>query len=618
MITNWFDIIYLTFIKNGEDVDNDKYNEICTEDDELNAFDDAKKKADHFYEFINKQQLSTATTALFTQDWAMNVKYSEDNNDYINNAWDVLRNLSFDDEHTAQYNEMLARIIKTKGRYADKTYHLTDKDNQENEDADVIPSAESIIEQFNVLKTQKPSMRNILHIYYNTDYISKLSDIKLSSVRLMPPYAYIETVVRVLTTIADINRIITDESSKIFEAIASDYDNDEELLKAIAAVKDIKLGEDTLTTVFDAKKIYDLLNYITTNFKANDHLLKDKLNELLESKDLGEIGRSDIYREAYETRGSLIDAATTADIDYTKQADKIKQDAFVIVSKILEELKEYIDDIYNNVSIFYSNLVTNHVHPNNADYTMGDCLSKWKGFLNSELYKSPNYGKNLIDDVKGNITPAIYDKLDDQYKELLNRDVALNAVEIIRDVDFDKKTGIPEGLFIQKDVVPDYQTQAKQWAALTAYLLSFFGNNYSEKTIEMAKAVKKFWYDAACVMIYALTSPNAKRITVSGGRRVAESYYNRYDDIMLFEKTVIMKQFADMTQVFNRVYQNFKDIIDNKVTFKDFVKDVLNSFKEVKQDEQKPVADANVAQEVNKNRELTGEVKQAVASVANS
>ena len=46
--------------------------------------------------------------------------------------------------------------------------------------------------------------------------------------------------------------------------------------------------------------------------------------------------------------------------------------------------------------------------------------------------------------------------------------------------------------------------------------------------------------------------------------------------------------------------------------------DVLNSFKEVKQDEQKPVADANVAQEVNKNRELTGEVKQAFASVANS
>jgi len=243
--------------------------------------------------------------------------------------------------------------------------------------------------------------------------MSKLTDMTLSDNRLMPPYKYIETVVKVISTIADINRIIIDESSKIFETIVSDYNNDEELLKAVAAIQDVKLGEETLTTVFDSKNIYDLVNYVTTNFKANDHLLKDKLNDLLESKDLGEIGRSDVYKEVYETRGSLIAAAATADIDYTKQADKIKTDAFVIVSKVLEELKEYINDIYNHVAIFYSNLVNSHVHPNNADYTMDDCLSKWKGFLNSELYKSPNYGKNLIDDVKDNIAPAIYDKLDD-------------------------------------------------------------------------------------------------------------------------------------------------------------------------------------------------------------
>jgi len=131
----------------------------------------------------------------------------------------------------------------------------------------------------------------------------------------------------------------------------------------------------------------------------------------------------------------------------------------------------------------------------------------------------------------------------------------------------------------------------------------------------MAKAVKRYWYDAACVMIYALTSSNAKRITVSGGRRVAESSYNRYDDIMLFEKTVIMKQFADMTQVFNKVYKNFKSIIDDKKTFKDFVKQVWDSFKEVKKDEQQPTADASVAPADNTTQQLADEVKQAVADV---
>jgi len=67
MTTNWFDIIYLAFVKNGYTVDNDKYNEICSEEDEIDALEnDARKKADHFYDFINKQQLSTTTTALFT------------------------------------------------------------------------------------------------------------------------------------------------------------------------------------------------------------------------------------------------------------------------------------------------------------------------------------------------------------------------------------------------------------------------------------------------------------------------------------------------------------------------------------------------------------------------
>ena len=105
------------------------------------------------------------------------------------------------------------------------------------------------------------------------------------------------------------------------------------------------------------------------------------------------------------------------------------------------------------------------------------------------MYKH-EFGENLINDIKANVAPKAYDALEESFKKMLDKDKALDVIGILRELNIDDKTGVPEGLFVQKNIVVTLDEKIRQWESLAMYLRNFFSTDYNEnKRIEMAKVI---------------------------------------------------------------------------------------------------------------------------------
>jgi hypothetical protein len=73
---------------------------------------------------------------------------------------------------------------------------------------------------------------------------------------------------------------------------------------------------------------------------------------------------------------------------------------------------------------------------------------------------------------------------------MLDKDKALDVIGILRELNIDDKTGVPEGLFVQENIVVTLDEKIRQWESLAMYLRNFFSTDYNEnKRIEMAKVI---------------------------------------------------------------------------------------------------------------------------------
>ena len=82
---------------------------------------------------------------------------------------------------------------------------------------------------------------------------------------------------------------------------------------------------------------------------------------------------------------------------------------------------------------------------------------------------------------------------------------------------------------------------------------------------------------------------------------------------MIFEKTVIAQKYGDFKALFDKVYKNFIEL--KMKSFADFVTEIIDSFKDNEKNDKVQDVSTGISGETQK---LADEVKQAVASVANS
>jgi hypothetical protein len=256
---------------------------------------------------------------------------------YVQNAWDKVTALTFDEKNMNAYNELLARIVKTNGQYLDPDYKY-DEHQENNDDDKVIPSAESLIEQLNALKNETPSLRNILKVFYSADYLSDITLYEISAIHNLL------TVVRVAETLADTDRIENDSLTELFEIFEEKYNTDKEFLEVAEPVIDkITVGDTSLKSIFNAADIRDMLNHICSMFEEHDDILVKRMNVLLEDTHVKEGD----YQEAYQK-----------------------------TEEMLRKLTAYIKQLENDV-LYFNKALKESIHPNHMDFTVPECIAKW-------------------------------------------------------------------------------------------------------------------------------------------------------------------------------------------------------------------------------------------------
>ena len=158
------------------------------------------------------------------------------------------------------------------------------------------------------------------------------------------------------------------------------------------------------------------------------------------------------------------------------------------IEEMLRKLAAYAKQLENDV-LYFNKALKEPIHPNHMEFTVPECVAKWQGFISSDLYKH-EFGENLINDIKANVAPKAYDALEESFKKMLDKDKALDVIGILRELNIDDKTGVPEGLFVQENIVVTLDEKIRQWESLAMYLRNFFSTDYNEnKRIEMAKVI---------------------------------------------------------------------------------------------------------------------------------
>lgn len=421
MKKNWFDLIYYTVSKNYI-VTSDIFEEMCTLENDINAvgndrtYEQKKKKSELLYDWLNSRGIMNAKTVKTVNQWVSDKETRDKFYKFVDWAWDKLTALSFDEENMSVYNEILSRIIKTSGKYLEPDYKWDA--NQENSDNDkFIPSAEDLVKQLVNLQHETLSIRDILKIYYSFDYMSVIMSWSELANSQEPE---IMTVVSVAETLANTNRMENDTLSDLFELFfGKDYHTDNEFLNDAESVVDkITVGDTSLKSIFDVQNVRDMLNHVCSMFEEHDDILIRRMNILLDELDIKE----DDYQDAYQK-----------------------------IEEMLRKLVEYVRQLEQNV-LHFAKALKEPIHPNHMEFTVPECIAKWQGFISSDLYKH-EFGENLINDIKANVAPKAYDALEDSFKQMLNKDKALDVINILRELNLDDKTGVPEGLFVQENIV---------------------------------------------------------------------------------------------------------------------------------------------------------------------
>ena len=242
MRDNYFDYIYYVALCTGTEITPEFYKQICACEDVIDKQDNAITRSKLFVKFCNEHSLTNMTAVHASETWAAETHMRDSFYAHIKSIAESLKKLDFTDENISSYNELLDRVVRSKGRYIDVSYRMKDEDVADEDD--VTPVSNELIEKFNAIKNKDITLRDILDIYYKFPYFKKITeDVEANN---SPFKSYKEALIvrDVLKAINDVTRIDLDETTELFRVMIDQYENDEQFLaKLESAIKDVKVGD---------------------------------------------------------------------------------------------------------------------------------------------------------------------------------------------------------------------------------------------------------------------------------------------------------------------------------------------------------------------------------------
>ena len=506
-------------------------------------------------------------------------------------------------ENRELYLKSLSELIATKGR------SVNSKNRNKDVTFDLLP--EERLSEFVDLVSRLSSADDNAKTLSNLCKFSMLTGLNTLSYYEMTgkrnvTYNVIDVIVPALDAVSNVEKMVANEKSDIYEALIKDYGSDNELLVELsktnvsALYKEFKL--DSLKMALEKiQSVYVKKNILTG--KLDDILGDESICENFKKVLADATGNDDITPVfALECAISPEDAGISEPTKMKSVYDAVSDICDVVLKRLAEYAFSIEQNIVNTDAIMKDDFYLN----DKLVISLPTCVDKWKSFIESDMYRSELFGKPMDDAVKEIAHNILRGK---KYK-LLNKKNCSDIIKVLKNIDLTKPMSDDiRFAFNFSSVEPDVLVTSSAWLQLLQFIKKFFQEPFNVKQdAQMSNVTGKNYYSAACVLIYLKDGS----ITESYGEVVSAMVF---EGIAIFEEKSYVKYFNSLAKAIMDYIKDGKEGTRNVFTY---IKDNIKQFglpNKGAQEEVKPAVKVS-DEEAQKVADAAEEVKTAAANFA--
>ena len=562
---SWFDILYS--VKKSY-ADYDDFTNVANIATTLDGKSDESRVGD-LKSFLAQYHILRPSIVNIMQDA---IYYNTELDEAVRQTHEAIQKITLDNDKSAAYGEILARIIESNGRFINSERRDISMEVKELDDDSVF----RFIDSFNKLKTtQDKNLMSIIDFIVNNG----LQKVSLMNINGSKPNVdnNVEMLPYVLEFVQDVKSFNNTFKTAVYNVLIGDIRNDDEFLDEFNAV-------NKNLYKFDTVKVEEKLEIINRAFPNQDVIIGN-LKKVLDSTEFMNSQQNnadikaliDLFGKKKITKYS-IKMAIEHLIAFQKGDKSIKpnivtpsveEDVIGHLDKVIQMVLDGCVTIVNGICDDlekYNALLNSDILVGKVEVKLNDCISRWNDFYKSTLYTQ--HAKDVITSMThiADVTLKSF-KQPNTFKVITN-DTVKNIVDLIKNIDVNSEAHKFGNIsnYVNQNLPRE---SVRQRLAIEMRVLQFLKElflhpyaPFSEFPTFSASVDDTYYYSVCCNLIYFEDSSINESL-------IYESY--------LYVGGYLITEGKSLVDYFNKLQDKIGELIQKKelVNWGDYVKKAI-------------------------------------------
>ena len=562
---SWFDILYS--VKKSY-ADYDDFTNVANIATTLDGKSDESRVGD-LKSFLAQYHILRPSIVNIMQDA---IYYNTELDEAVRQTHEAIQKITLDNDKSAAYGEILARIIESNGRFINSERRNISMEVEELDDDSVF----RFIDSFNKLKTtQNKNLMSIIDFIVNNG----LQKVSLMNINGSKPNVdnNVEMLPHVLEFVQDVKSFNNTFKTAVYNVLIGDIRNDDEFLDEFNAV-------NKNLYKFDAVKVEEKLEIINRAFPNQDVIIGN-LKKVLDSTEfmnsqqnnadikalIDLFGKKKITKYSIKTAIEHLIAFQKGDKNIKPNivTPSVEADVIGHLDKVIQMVLDGCVTIVNGICDDlekYNALLNSDILVGKVEVKLNDCISRWNDFFKSTLYTQ--HAKDVITSMThiADVTLKSF-KQSNTFKVITN-DTVKNIVDLIKNIDVNSeahKFGNISNYVNQNLPRESVRQRLAIEMRVVLFLKELFLQPYapfSEFPAFSATVDDTYYYSVCCNLIYFKDSSIKESL-------IYESY--------LYVGDYLITEGKSLVDYFNKLQDKIGDMIQKKelVNWGDYVKKAI-------------------------------------------
>lgn len=562
---SWFDILYS--VKKSY-ADYDDFTNVANIATTLDGKSDESRVGD-LKSFLAQYHILRPSIVNIMQDA---IYYNTELAEAVRQTHEAIQKITLDNDKSAAYGEILARIIESNGRFINSERRDISMEVKELDDDSVF----RFIDSFNKLKTtQDKNLMSIIDFIVNNG----LQKVSLMNINGSKPNVdnNVEMLPYVLQFVQDVKSFNNTFKTAVYNVLIGDIRNDDEFLDEFNAV-------NKNLYKFDAVKVEEKLEIINRAFPNQDVIIGN-LKKVLDSTEfmnsqqnnadikalIDLFGKKKITKYSIKTAIEHLIAFQNGDksIKPNIVTPSVEADVIGHLDKVIQMVLDGCVTIVNGICDDlekYNALLNSDILVGKVEVKLNDCISRWNDFFKSTLYTQ--HAKDVITSMThiADVTLKSF-KQPNTFKVITN-DTVKNIVDLIKNIDVNSEAHKFGNIsnYVNQNLPRE---SVRQRLAIEMRVLQFLKElflhpyaPFSEFPTFSASVDDTYYYSVCCNLIYFKDSSIKESL-------IYESY--------LYVGGYLITEGKSLVDYFNKLQDKIGELIQKKelVNWGDYVKKAI-------------------------------------------